>query len=398
MKQFLHAIDYLLWGLIIVGELTLFAGAIRRHLNADFPRFVLLLCFICVRSIVLVFVNFQSGFQIYFYTYYWGVGIEAVLLVLVASEIFQLVFEPVSALPGHVLSRMAGAVIGIAAMLVAVVISGPFRGSGPATPVLYGARMAVEAVLCSAFWLLALYSRFMGLPWQSRAADILSGFLFYMTIQAMTHALVWIAPHSYSALISRIESAAYLGGLGFWFAALRRQEPTFAAATQGQLLLLRVHIQRLHSEMARLDALEIQDELSRALPPPGTHPKPQTFDELLTVLRRVEFPEYEPVSYRQMLALRREIRHNCEWLLRFVRDQYRPLVRQLELLGEVETLQGDVLRAMAECRKVFFGFSRQARLRRLRRLAKLYHEVQLAAMLLCDGAQPYLMDDLSLAL
>ena len=60
----------------------------------------------------------------------------------------------------------------------------------------------------------------------------------------------------------------------------------------------------------------------------------------------------------------------------------------------METLQEDVLRAMFECRKVFFGFSQRARLKRLRRLAKLYHEVQLAAMLLCDGAQPYLMDDI----
>jgi hypothetical protein len=214
----------------------------------------------------------------------------------------------------------------------------------------------------------------------------------------MTLALVWIAPHSYVAQIFRIESAAYLGGLAFWFAALRQQEPTFVTGPREHLLLLRVHIYDMHSERDRLDALEIQEALSRALPPPGPQPRPRAFDELRTVVRTVAFPEYEPISYGQMLVLRRDILYNCEWLLRFVRDQYRPLVLELDMLAGVETLQEDILRVMFECHKVFFGFSRKARRQRMQRLATLYNEVRLAVILLCSGAQPYLMDDLSLAL
>jgi hypothetical protein len=68
------------------------------------------------------------------------------------------------------------------------------------------------------------------------------------------------------------------------------------------------------------------------------------------------------------------------------------------MLAGVETLQEDILRVMFECHKVFFGFSRKARRQRMQRLATLYNEVRLAVILLCSGAQPYLMDDLSLAL
>lgn len=398
MKQFLHAIDYLLWALVIVSGTALFIGAIRRHIAADFPRFVLLLGFACVQSIVLVPISFLLSYKVYFYTFYLSSGIEAALLVLVAAEIFRVVFEPVSALPAHTLSRMAGTVIAVAAAAIVFIAWKPFEGFGHESAILNGARMAVEVIVCSAFWLLAIYSRFMGLRWQSRVADILSGFLFYLTIQLMTLALVWFSPKVYAMSISRIEAIAYLGGLCFWWAALRHQAPTFAPVTRAQLLLLKAYIEELHADMDRLDALEIQQELTRALPPPGPQPRPRTFDELLMVLKAVEFPEYEPISYGQMLALRKGILYNCEWLLRFVRDQYQPLVQGMDKLGEVETLKEDAVRVMFECRKVFFGFSRKARRKRMQRLAALYNEVRVAAMLLCFGAQSYLVDDIAVAL
>jgi len=382
-----------------VGNLAVFTGAIRRLLAADFPRFVLLLGFACVQSMALLLVNFLFSFKVYFYSFYSSIAIESVLLVLVAAEIFRIVFEPVSALPANAISRMAGAVIGTAAMVVAVVIwARPFGGLGPAYPSLYGIRMAVETVICCSFWLLALYSRIMGFRWRSRVADILSGFLFYMTIHTITHALVWLAPHSYAAVLSRIETVAYLGALCFWFAALRFQAPTFQSATQARLLMLKAYIEKMYSTVDRQEALGVQEELSLAFPPPGPRPRPRTFDELIKVLRAVVFFEFEPISYRQMLELRRGILYNCAWLLCFVRDQHQPLAVEMDKLGEVETLKEDVLRVMFECFKVYFGFSRKARLRRMQRLAKLYDEVRLAAMLLCIGAQSYLVDDIALAL
>jgi hypothetical protein len=397
MKQFLHSIDYLLWVLVIVAELALWAGAIRRQLASDFPRFVLLLGFVCSRSLMLVFINFLFSLGPYFYAYYWSTAIESLLLILVTAEIFKLVFEPVSALPPSAISRMAGAIVVIAAVAVTVATWPPSKNFDLTFSVVYRVRTAVDIVICFSCWLLAIYSRLLGLRWRSRLADIMSGFLFYLTIQSFTHMLLWIIPDK-TAVLSRIESAAYLGGLCFWFAALRQQEPVFTTEEQGRPLLLRAHIANVYSEADRLEALEIQAALSRALLPPGGQPRPRTIEDLLPVLRPVEFPEYEPISYGQMLALRRDILHNCEWLQRFVRDQYRPLVEQLDLLAEVETLQEDILRITFECHKVFLGYSEAERLRRMRRLAKLYNEVQLAAMLLCGGVQPYLTGDLELAL
>src|SRR5216683_5891019 len=397
MKQFLHGIDYLLWMMVIVAELALFIGAVRRRLASDFPRFVWLLGFILFKSLLLAFINFAGGFWAYFYVFYFGAALESVLMVLVAAEIFRLLFEPVSALRPNALSRMAGAVIAIIAAAITVVTWQPAADAPLVSVVLYKSRTALETVICLSFWLLALYSRFLGLPWRSRMADIVSGFLFQLTLQSVTHALIWLTPKYHSA-VSRANSLVYLGGLCFWFAALRKQEPTFAPASQGQLLLLRAHLTRMHSEMDRLDALGIQHALSQALPPRGSRLRPQTFDELVKVLKAVEFPEYEPISYRQMIELRRGILYNCEWLLRFVRDQYRPLVNDLEALGDVETLQEDALRVIAECRKVYFGFSPRARKKRMQSLFGLYDQMRLAAMLLCGGSQPYLIDDIATAL
>ena len=396
MKQFLHGIDYLLWMMVIAAELVLFFGAIKRRLASDFPYFVWLLGFVSFKSLLLAFTNFVAGVWAYFYVYYFGAAIEATLLVLVAAEMFRLLFEPVSALRPSALSRMAGATIAIVAVGVTIITWHPKVDLPVMLAVLYKGRAALDIVICLAFWLLVLYSRFVGLPWRSRMADIVSGFLFYLTFQSVTHALLIFS--QFFSVLSRFHSLAYLGGLCFWFAALRKQEPTFAPASQGQLLLLRAHLTRLHSGMNRLDALGIQHALSEALPPRGSRPHPRTFDELVKVLKAVEFPEYEPISYRQMIELRRGVLHNCEWLLRFVRDQYRPLVNDLEALGSVETLQEDALRVIAECRKVYFGFSPRARKKRMQSLFGLYDQMRLAAMLLCGGSQPYLIDDIATAL
>src|SRR5216684_3309096 len=210
MNQFLHGIDYLLWMMVIAGELALFIGAVRRRLASDFPCFVWLVGFIFFKSLLLAFINFVAGVWAYFYVYYFGAAIEATLMVLVASEIFRLLFEPVSTLRPHALSRMAGGMIAILAMAVTAVTWHPMGQLPLPAAILYTGRTALEIVICLSFWLLALYSRFLGLPWRSRMADIVSGFLFYLTLQSVTHALLMF-PQLFS-IISRLESAIYIGG------------------------------------------------------------------------------------------------------------------------------------------------------------------------------------------
>lgn len=398
MKQYLHTVDYVLWALVIAGQVALFVGCLKRRLASDVPRFVMLVGFLSLKSITLIFISLFFAYKVYFYSYYFGVVFNSVFLIAVAYEIFLLVFEPRSALPPRTLSRMIWGIFAVSILATTAAIWRPFRTNDLTFTIIMTAQRSVELVICFSFWLLVLCSRVLGIPWRCRIADIASGFLLQLTSEAAITVLLGFVPASYAGGLSRLGTVAYLGGMGFWFAALRRQEPTFAAATRSQLLLLRNHMVRLHSEMDRLDALGIQDALSRALPPRGRPFRPQTFDELVEVLRAVEFPEYEPISYQQMLELRRGILHNCEWLLRFVRDQYGPLVNELDMLDSVETLQEDTLRVIAECRKVYFGFSRRARKKRMQSLFGLYDEMRLAAMDLCGGAQPYLIDDIATAL
>lgn len=398
MKQYLYAIDYVLWALVIVGQVALFIGAIKRRLSCDVPRFVMLIGFLSLKSVILIFISFLFTYKVYFYSYYAGVVVKSVILVSVAYEIFLLVFEPRSALPQRTLSRMIWGIFAVSILATTASIWRPFRTDDLTMTIIVTAERSVELVICSAFWMLVLCSRVLGIPWRCRIADIASGFLLQLTAEAVITVLRSFVHTPFASDLSRFGTVAYLGCLGFWFAALRRQEPTFAAATRSQLLLLRNHMVRLHSEMDRLDALGIQEALSRALPPRNRPFRPQTFDELIEVLKAVRFPEYEPISYQQMIELRRGVLYNCEWLLRFVRDQYGPLVNELDMLDSVEALQEDALLVIAECRKVYFGFSRRARKKRMQRLFGLYDEMRLAVMVLCLGAQPYLIDDIALAL
>lgn len=398
MKQYLQTIDYVLWVVVIAGQLALFAGCLKRRLASDVPRFVVLIGFLSLKSIVLIVVSRLFPYSAYFYTYYFGGVIKGIILVAVAYEIFLLVFEPRSALPPQTLSKMIWGIFAVSILATGAAVWQPFQTNDLLLTIILTAERSVDLVICCSFWLLVLCSRVLGIPWRCRIADIASGFLLQLTAESVITFLRSFLHTPYSTGLSRIGTLAYLGCLGFWFAALRRQEPTFAAATRSQLLLLRNHMVRLHSEMDRLDALGIQEALSRALPPRNRPFRPQTFDELIEVLKAVRFPEYEPISYQQMIELRRGVLYNCEWLLRFVRDQYGPLVNELDMLDSVEALQEDALLVIAECRKVYFGFSRRARKKRMQRLFGLYDEMRLAVMVLCLGAQPYLINDIALAL
>lgn len=398
MKQYLHTIDYVLWALVILGQVALLAGCLKRRLASDVPRFVVLIGFLSFKSVILIFISLLFTYKVYFYSYYSGVVVREIIQVAVAYEIFLLVFEPRSALPPRTLSRMIPGILGITILAAGAAIWRPLHTDDLTMTIILTAERSAELVICFSFWLLVLCSRMLGIPWKCRIADIASGFLVQLTAESAITILRGVAHTPYLPELARLGTVAYLGCMAFWFAALRRQEPTFAAATRSQLLLLRNHMVRLHSEMDRLDALGIQQALSRALPPRGRPLRPQTFDELVEVLKAVEFPEYEPISYQQMIELRRGILHNCEWLLRFVRDQYGPLVNELDMLDSVETLQKDTLRVIAECRKVYFGFSRRARKKRMKILFGLYDEMRLATMDLCSGAQPYLIDDIAVAL
>src|SRR5258708_32324963 len=163
-KQCLHGIDYLLWMMVIVAEVALFIGAVRRRLASDFPCFVWLLGFILFKSLLLAFINFAGGFWAFFYVFYFGAALESVLMVLVAAEIFRLLFEPVSALRPNALSRMAGGVVAIISAADTDVYWRPAAGAGLVLVVLYKRTTARESVCFLSLCLAAGSSLFLLSP------------------------------------------------------------------------------------------------------------------------------------------------------------------------------------------------------------------------------------------
>jgi hypothetical protein len=259
MKQYLHAVDYVLWALVITGQLFLFCDAIRRRIASDLPHFTLLLGLLTSKSILLLFISFFFNYEVYFYAYYVGSVLVTLGLVLVAYEIFRLVFAPLGPLTAHTISKMICTLIVLLGAAIAAAIWRPSENSDPIFSVILTCERSVGFVVCFSYWLLVLFAHQEGSPRRSRVARITYGFLLYLTVQALVYALVGYVPESVGSLLNRVATVAYLGGLGFWVAALRAKEIRFGPASMEDLLLLKAYIHDLGLAALRLRTITKQE-------------------------------------------------------------------------------------------------------------------------------------------
>ena len=252
MKYYLHLADYVLWAVVIVAQLALFVAVVRRQIANDLPRFVIFLGFLSVKSVILLFINSFLSYAAYCYAYYSGTAIEALILVLVSYEIFLKVFEPLRALPARTVARIICSVLTVAALSIATAMSSSNQELGTIWSSVLRFRTAVEFVVCFSFWLLVVYAWVLNLAWWSRVTYITSGFLLYLTGQALLYVLIWYVPEIYRPHLMRLKGVIYLAGLGFWFAAVRTQQISFSPASLEDLLLLKDYMRDLRVTALRL--------------------------------------------------------------------------------------------------------------------------------------------------
>jgi hypothetical protein len=261
VKHYLHVADYILWVTAIVAQIVLFLQAIRRHLWHDVPRFIIYLGFLSLESLALIFVSSFLSYKAYCYAYYGGTVIEAIFFIAVAYEVFLKVFEPLRALPSHTTARIVCSILVASILAVTIAISISRQELGPIWSVLYNLRIAVGFVVCLSFWLVVVYAWLLKLAWWSRITFIASGFLFYLSGQALLYVLIWSLPDGYRAPLMRLKGIIYLVGLGFWFKAVWTKQVSFGQASLEDLLKLRTFVDEM-----RLAALRLRNLPKRERP------------------------------------------------------------------------------------------------------------------------------------
>jgi hypothetical protein len=259
VKHYLHLVDYVIWAMVIVAQMALFVEAIRRHIAADLPRFLIYLGLLSLESLVLVFISTFLSYEAYFYTYYSGTVVETLVLLFVVYEIFLKVFEPLRALPARTVARIICCVLTIIALAIATVISSAHQELGGIWSAVQKFRIAVEIVVCFSFWLLVIYAWLLNLAWWSRVTHVVTGFLVYLNGQALLYVTMWFVPEPYHAFMARLKGVIYLAGLGFWFVAVRTKQVSFSPASLEDLRLLKDYLRNLRLIALRLRNIPIPE-------------------------------------------------------------------------------------------------------------------------------------------
>ena len=123
-----------------------------------------------------------------------------------------------------------------------------------------------------------------------------------------------------------------------------------------------------------------------------------TIPDLLAHLRPVRFPESHQVKAKDLVKLKRTIRHNCEMLCDYAYVQLResPLSDSMTIM--LKQLLRDAHETRRECGKVSVNFLGPRHGRILTGVRAAYEDLRLTALLVCQQSEPTLMDSLTISL
>jgi hypothetical protein len=119
------------------------------------------------------------------------------------------------------------------------------------------------------------------------------------------------------------------------------------------------------------------------------------------VIRNVQpvvFPSDHFIPAQEITQLKRQVRQNCDAVISYVQHVLptaKPGSYHETILQE---LRADVLRARQECGRVNENFSGAKHRSKLTQLHAAYEELRLTAILVCQKAEPELMDSLAVSL
>ncbi len=231
----------------------LFAVALKMKIYRQLFWFVVFLGFWSCRSLLLFYVSQRLSDQAYVYFYCSGLVVEAFIIALLTNNFFRVAFAPLNSVPRWTVLKLVVAISFVITTGICLAFYKPaISNSGFAWVVVQTANRTVQFCLCASLWVIVLYARMLGIPWHSRVADIITGFLISLTTKFVVFVTVEIL-HSTAATInlSRLSMVAYIIGLAFWQTAFLRKEVAFVETSLEQLQALELYWQNLRKGFIR---------------------------------------------------------------------------------------------------------------------------------------------------
>src|SRR5215467_13392670 len=158
MKRYLSSPDLAMWLVLIAGKVVLCLCILKKRFFSRLPWFSALIFASSTRSLVLLALAFLSSYKAYYYAFYIGSYVEAVLAFVTVIECGRQV------LPGLNLPQRERALAWLGATPTAVII---FLVVWPMPSVAHEKKIETGGYLVIAviFIFIAAYSRYLGLYW-----------------------------------------------------------------------------------------------------------------------------------------------------------------------------------------------------------------------------------------
>ncbi len=224
MHAYLAIEDYAVWFTVIFLQASLVPILFHAGHQRTFPAFTSYASFCLVRSIILLAAS--SGIEAYFHLYWIGQFVEVMLVLLVVRELFARVMRPFGWIPPEVVPSLvtAGLTTSLAAALLA--FSLPVAEKYPAMAFLMSFERVSGVLLLAGFAGVAVLASIASSPWPRTAFGIELGFLFYLTLHAISETVASASPNPRP--IQLIGRTAFAVALIIWGAHLWKPEPVGA--------------------------------------------------------------------------------------------------------------------------------------------------------------------------
>lgn len=227
MSQIFSSAYYPLWIAHPVMQVALAVAVWRRKLLRNYPYFFAYI----VSEVMLFLVLFmnEKNPDVYFYLYWVGATISAVLGFKVIHEVFSDVLKPFHALQdfSSMLFRWAGLVVMLIAIMSAIGSAGSAMGSLAAG--LLTLERSVRVMQCGLVLFLLMFSRYLGSSWRHRSFGIALGFGIFAVVEFALLGLQFANVIDRSTL-NIFSMGAYDTAIMIWFAYVIAPAPKLASA------------------------------------------------------------------------------------------------------------------------------------------------------------------------
>jgi hypothetical protein len=224
MNAYLGFEDYAVWFTVILLQAALVPILFQSGNHRHFPAFTAYAGFCLVRSIILLAVSANA--TVYFELYWAGQFVEVLLALLVVRELFARVMRPFGWIPPEVVPSLITAGLTTAAAAAALAFALPVAEKYPIMAFWMSFERVSGVLLLAGFAGVAVLSSIAASPWPRTAFGIELGFLFYLTLHAISETVASTSANPRP--IQLVGRTAFAVALVIWSIHLWKPEPASA--------------------------------------------------------------------------------------------------------------------------------------------------------------------------